>query len=86
MEKIQVPSKGGKIGPPEFDPNAKACANCEYVHYNGQVNEFYCWFNPPTAIGAFIQTPNGTQLVQAAARPPTPPDHWCGQFKRKLSS
>jgi hypothetical protein len=86
VEKIQIPSKGGKIGPPAIDPDAKACINCEFVHYNAQVNEFYCWKSPPLPIGAFIHTPNGTQLLQAAARAPTPPDHWCGEFKRKASA
>lgn len=59
---------------------AESCASCKYAERAGQM--FECHFNPP--FGGWLPTPRGPQPVSAFL--PVHGEHWCGQYKVKLSS
>jgi hypothetical protein len=60
-----------------------ACGNCKFVNVNPDLT-YACYKSPPTAVGAFVQGPRGSVVLQpGSVRPPVERDSWCGSFERK---
>jgi hypothetical protein len=64
-----------------------ACANCKHVHWDHLTGLYACWKAPPTAVGAWVQTRDGSMNLQVGGmRPPVQAAEYCAEFVRKVSA